>query len=593
MNFPFAAVAGQSSYKLALILASIDPAIGGVLVSGPRGSAKSTLARGMADIMPTNDPIDNPSSARFVTLPLGATTDRVVGTLSLEHVLSEQRVQFQPGLLARADNGVLYVDEVNLLPDHLVDLLLDVSVSGVNVIERDGLSHQHPARFVLLGTMNPDEGELRPQLQDRFGLAVQLSNHYSVSERMEIVRLREAFDNDPAAFVQQHTLQQQQLTKDIALARSLLSAVTCNAALRQGIAEQCMRANVDGLRADIVWLKAATALAAYRAHSSVQPEDIDAVAELVLAHRRNPPPSDANQSGGEPTGRSQQSTPSYGSEDEQSSPNAESGSPSSDTRTDHPGVPQGSEADWGQMPPQVQVSVATDQAMPVSAMMQSLQTARPVSGSQHPIQEFVSTTPGTHTNGNHARQRVSTSVNWFTTLLSNAGQWPLRTLRYRRAQTGDSALHLVLLDTSASTLQSRWFAKAKAAVLQIAAQVYLAREQLAIMGFGNEQVELLYAQKRAPKSLQHWLDTVPAAGGTPMRAIIDQALQYQKNQRRRNPGIVLKTYLITDGRTSQTFDGLHLLGNVLVIDIEQSAIRRGRAAELSNLLGATYWQLPA
>ena len=219
MNFPFTAVAGQSSFKLALILALIDPAIGGVLVSGPRGCAKSTLARGMVDIMPVNSSVEDIQEAKFVTLPLGATTDMLVGTLSLSHVLSEQSVQFQPGLLSRAHNGVLYVDEVNLLSDHLVDLLLDVSASGVNIIERDGISHQHAASFVLLGTMNPDEGELRPQLQDRFGLSVQLGNRYSVSERIEIVRLRETFDADPQAFIEQQTQQQQALSARISLAR--------------------------------------------------------------------------------------------------------------------------------------------------------------------------------------------------------------------------------------------------------------------------------------------------------------------------------------------------------------------------------------
>ncbi len=164
-HFPLAAVVGADELKLALCLAAIDPAIGGVLIEGPRGMAKSTLARGVADLL---------DGGRFVTLPLGASEERIVGTLDLDAALGEGRAQFSPGVLAHAHGGVLYVDEVNLLPDHLVDLLLDVAASGVNLIERDGLSHSHPARFVLIGTMNPEEGELRPQLLDRFGLKVQL-----------------------------------------------------------------------------------------------------------------------------------------------------------------------------------------------------------------------------------------------------------------------------------------------------------------------------------------------------------------------------------------------------------------------------------
>lgn len=176
-NYPFCAVAGQHEFKLALILNAINPAIGGVLVSGPRGCAKSTLARGITDILP--------DAHDLVTLPLGASEEMLVGTLDLQQVLAEQKVTFNPGILAKADNGVLYVDEVNLLADSLVDLLLDVSASGINYVERDGISHQHLSRFILLGTMNPDEGELRAQLLDRFGLSVELSGQNSIENALK------------------------------------------------------------------------------------------------------------------------------------------------------------------------------------------------------------------------------------------------------------------------------------------------------------------------------------------------------------------------------------------------------------------------
>ena len=190
-HFPLSAVVGADDLKLALCLTAIDPKIGGVLIEGPRGMAKSTLARGLADLL---------ASGQFITLPLGATEERLVGTLDLDAALSEGRAQFSPGVLAKADGGVLYVDEVNLLPDHLVDLLLDVAASGTNVVERDGISHRHSAKFVLIGTMNPEEGELRPQLLDRFGLNVALSGHTAPAERGQIIRRRLDFDSDPVAF---------------------------------------------------------------------------------------------------------------------------------------------------------------------------------------------------------------------------------------------------------------------------------------------------------------------------------------------------------------------------------------------------------
>jgi magnesium chelatase subunit I len=199
-HFPLSAVVGADDLKLALYLTAIDPKIGGVLIEGPRGMAKSTLARGLADLL---------ASGQFVTLPLGATEERLVGTLDLDAALSEGRAQFSPGVLAKADGGVLYVDEVNLLPDHLVDLLLDVAASGTNLVERDGISHRHSARFVLIGTMNPEEGELRPQLLDRFGLNVALSGHTAPTERGQIIRRRLDFDSDPQAFCAQWEAEQQ------------------------------------------------------------------------------------------------------------------------------------------------------------------------------------------------------------------------------------------------------------------------------------------------------------------------------------------------------------------------------------------------
>jgi magnesium chelatase subunit I len=234
--------------KLALCLTAIDPKIGGVLIEGPRGMAKSTLARGLADLL---------ASGQFVTLPLGATEERLVGTLDLDAALSEGRAQFSPGVLAKADGGVLYVDEVNLLPDHLVDLLLDVAASGTNLVERDGISHRHSAKFVLIGTMNPEEGELRPQLLDRFGLNVALGGHTAPAERGQIIRRRLDFDSDPHGFCAEWEGQQQSLRERCQQARSTLASIALDDDALAQITERCFAAGVDGLRADLVWLRAA------------------------------------------------------------------------------------------------------------------------------------------------------------------------------------------------------------------------------------------------------------------------------------------------------------------------------------------------
>ncbi|CAG8863271.1 hypothetical protein PS627_00207 [Pseudomonas fluorescens] len=284
VHFPLAAVVGAEALKLALCLSAIDPRIGGVLIEGPRGMAKSTLARGLADLL---------GEGPFVTLPLGASEERLVGSLDLDAALGQGKAQFSPGVLAHADGGVLYVDEVNLLPDHLVDLLLDVAASGTNRIERDGISHRHSARFVLIGTMNPEEGELRPQLLDRFGLNIALEGQPEPEARQQIIRRRLAFDSDPQAFCEQWAVAQAQLRQRCHAARQRLAAIVLDDQALAWITERCYAAGVDGLRADLVWLRAARAHAAWRGAEAIEEEDVQAVAEFALRHRRRETPPGA------------------------------------------------------------------------------------------------------------------------------------------------------------------------------------------------------------------------------------------------------------------------------------------------------------
>ena len=286
--FPFTALVGQAPLQQALLLAAVDPAIGGVLVSGPRGTAKSTAARGLAALLPEGE---------FVTLPLGASEEKLIGSLDLEAALRESSVRFSPGLLAKAHGGVLYVDEVNLLPDALVDVLLDAAASGTNTIERDGVSHTHEARFVLVGTMNPEEGELRPQLLDRFGLMVELENRFDALERQRIVKARLAFDADPRAFCVACEAEQNALAARVRAARERVGTLALSDAVHGRAAALCVEARVDGMRADIVMLRAARALAAFEGANEVNTAHVDQVAEAVLAHRRRAMPDPASSGG--------------------------------------------------------------------------------------------------------------------------------------------------------------------------------------------------------------------------------------------------------------------------------------------------------
>ncbi|PYF02758.1 protoporphyrin IX magnesium-chelatase [Rhodopseudomonas faecalis] len=317
--FPFSAIVGQDEMKLALLIAAVDPKVGGVLAFGDRGAGKSTAVRALAALLPKMKVVvgcryncDPEHPERFcedckekqaagklktvqapvpvVDLPLGATEDRVVGALDLERALARGEKAFEPGLLARAHRGFLYIDEANLLEDHLVDLLLDVAASGENVVEREGLSVRHPARFVLVGTGNPEEGELRPQLLDRFGMSVEVKTPDDLPSRMEVVRRRDAFENDPAGFVASWTKEEAKLRKKITTARERLPEVTVSNAALERAATLCMTLGTDGLRGELTLMRAARALAAIEHAKTVTDDHLKRIAPSALRHRlrRNP-----------------------------------------------------------------------------------------------------------------------------------------------------------------------------------------------------------------------------------------------------------------------------------------------------------------
>lgn len=312
--YPFTAIVGQERMKLALVLNVINPRIGGVLIRGEKGTAKSTAVRALADLLPEREVVqDCPfgclltepallcdtcralqasgrlrgglSKMRVVDLPISATEDRVVGTLDIEHTLKTGEKRFEPGVLAQANGNILYVDEVNLMDDHIVDILLDAAAMGVNFVEREGVSYAHPANFVLVGTMNPEEGDLRPQLLDRFGLVVEVSGETDLTQRVQIIKRRLSFEAEPERFTRDYLEAQQRLAAEIGRAKELLPQVNLPDQAVELAARIAIELGVDGHRADITTIKTAQTLAAFHGRTAVSSEDIVKAAELALPHR--------------------------------------------------------------------------------------------------------------------------------------------------------------------------------------------------------------------------------------------------------------------------------------------------------------------
>ena len=559
-NFPFTAIVGQERLKTALLLTTIDPKIGGLLISGPRGSAKSTVVRGLADLDPERP---------FVTIPLGASEEMISGSFDLAHALEESRLAFQPGLLAKAHGGILYVDEVNLLADHLVDLLLDVAASGTNIVERDGISHSHVSRFVLTGTMNPDEGELRPQLLDRFGLMARVEEQLSPEQRVEIVSRRVEFDNNPVEFVAAHRQQANEMARALEKARQSLSHVVVGKPIGQEIARRCAAANVEGLRADIVMHRASRAHAAWHQRLEVGETDLDSIEELVLAHRRRPgtPPSSV------PPPRGSSNTPAVDSGSETRGGSSVQGA-------------------WGALPP-----VLTDTSEPRAVPLLSAHAHRPPA-------RRMSLDPGKRNKGFSPSPRylgrengMTPKVDWYRTLGYSSHFRELsapeknKHLMYRYPQKRGLDLDLVLLDTSASTLSGQGLSHAKGVVRALSQWGYLHRRRLGLIAFGNARIKTLVYPQRAPKNIQPVLDTIQAGGGTPLLMALDHARNLLNCQRHLSLNCVV--YLLTDGRVEEAaaHHPLWSAHPVMVIDIESGRVPLGMSRTLSERIHSEYFHV--
>lgn len=567
--FPFTAVVGQTSLKKALLLAVIDPRLGGVLISGPRGIAKTTLARALTSLLPDK-------SGDFVELPLGCSVAQLTGSLDIDRALAQQKVLFRPGLLAKAHQGILYVDEVNLLPDMLVDQLLDAAASGRHSVERDGISHVHRADFILIGSMNPQEGELRPQLNDRFGLAVQLAPMLSCDERVAIVRARRQYDADPETFCQQHAEAMMDLKYQLADARERLPFLHFPERLEYVIAERCAAAAIEGVRADVAWQRAALAHATLHHRTTVSEADIDAVEALVLAHRRQPPSSaDTPPSAPPPTFMP---PPPF---------------PTAD-KTDHDNKrPETAEGITSLSTAQGQLGEASLQNAPSPLMGDSKHSLLTLTPS--PKRIFTSET-SSQGKGKSLREWCLGQGPYFTddidwersfSLAENLTPSGLKKVLHHTQQPNAHDAVLIMLDSSASQRHPNAFAQTRQVVQLLIAQAYQANRYVALLYFQGNSVKWLLRGKERIRNVTRALESLQPSGGTPLDLALQEGSRWVKRWQRRFPSAHIDSWLITDGRC--TWKPTHIWPTMLtVVDSEAPDHPLGRSRQLATLLGAKW-----
>ena len=647
-TFPFSAVVGSEDMALALILTTVSPEVGGVLVRGEKGTAKTTMVRALAQVLPSiavvegcrfscdpldldptcpDGPHDHPvvhsRPARLVELPVGATEDRVIGSLDLRQALGGGEVVYEPGLLAAAHRGILYVDEVNLLHDHLVDLLLDAAAMGRSTVERDGVSVAHGARLILIGTMNPEEGELRPQLLDRFGLTVEIAAPRDPELRAEVVRRRMAFDRDPESFIATYAASEQELRARILRARSLLPSVRLDDRQLATIARVCGAFEVDGMRADIVTARAAAAHAAWHDRKEITKPDIRAAARLALPHRRRRNPFDAPgldedlldqllddepdptpPEGSPPKGPAtssghNESAHINGQKEMRPEPvegraNAQVNGPSTSSGHQSPG------------------SLPNDQIIPPGNSYRTQLFTAPGVGSGEAGRRSRALTSTGRTVGALPAHRGSGRLH-LTATIRAAAPWqvdrgrlpdePLRLatpdLRLVITEGRESNLVLLVVDSSGSMAARRRMGAVKAAALSLLLDAYRRRDKVGLITFRGPEATLALPPTSSIDTAARRLQDLPTGGRTPLAEGLLCAGETLRLERIRDPRRRPLLVLVTDGRATHgpnavvrsrlAADQLRRAGVAsLVIDCESGRMSLGLAQTLSNHLGAQY-----
>ncbi|MEU1914102.1 putative cobaltochelatase [Streptomyces massasporeus] len=637
--FPFTALVGQDDLRLALLLNAVSPAVGGVLVRGEKGTAKSTAVRALSALMPTLDVVsgcrfscdpgspdpgcpDGPHepgafetrAARMVELPVGASEDRLVGALDIERALSEGVKAFEPGLLADAHRGILYVDEVNLLHDHLVDLLLDAAAMGASYVEREGVSVRHAARFLLVGTMNPEEGELRPQLLDRFGLTVEVAASREPDQRVEVVRRRLAYDDDPAAFAARWAEEEAAVRARIVAARELLPSVRLgDGALRQ-IAATCAAFEVDGMRADIVMARTATALAAWAGRTDVLAEDVRQAALLALPHRRRRNPFDAP---GLDEDKLDETLEEFGGSDDDD--------PDPDPGPDGPGggggqpepddAPQGGDdtaarpeaGEGGQPQP---TGAGEQSAVRASEPFRTKVLSVPGIGEGAAGRRSRARTEHGRTTGARRPRGALTKLHLAATVQAAAPHQRARgrsgpglvvrrdDLRQATREGREGNLVLFVVDASGSMAARQRMSAVKGAVLSLLLDAYQRRDKVGLVTFRGTEADVALPPTSSVDAAAARLETLPTGGRTPLAAGLLRAHDVLRVERLRDPARRPLVVLVTDGRATGGPEPVALAGRAarlfaadgvasVVVDCESGPVRLGLAGQLAGELGGT------
>jgi magnesium chelatase subunit D len=653
LQFPFSAVVGSDDMALALVLTTISPDVGGVLVRGEKGTAKSTIVRALASVLPPIDVVagdrfstdprertplspDGPFGAdaatetrpvRLVELPVGATEDRVLGSLHLERALSEGRAEYEPGLLARAHRGILYVDEVNLLHDHLVDLLLDAAAMGRSTVERDGVSVEHAARFVLVGTMNPEEGELRPQLLDRFGLTVEVAAPRDPASRLEVVRRRMAFDADPEAFAQEYAEAERALTDRIQGAQKLVAEVELSDAALLKIAEVCAAFEVDGMRADLVTARTAVAHAAWHGRSRVTTQDVRAAARLSLPHRRRRNPFDAPGLDEElldrvlgpdhPEDDPEPPPPGGGPEQGDSGPQEDAEAPDGEPGGDADGPDIGADgSDGGPRPgtsydSEAMTTTPTGTVAPTSTPYRTRLFTVQGTGSGEAGRRSRATTDSGRRVGSRRSTGEGGAVHLPETVRAAAphqasrgrtrGRVLLRAedLRVATREGQESNLVLFCVDASGSMAARRRMEQVKTAILSLLLDAYRRRDKVGLVTFRGAGAELALPPTRSVDIAAARLHDLPAGGRTPLAEGLLEAARVLRRERVRDPRRRPLLVVVTDGRATSGADAVARSRQVaahlaeegiasLVVDCESGALRLGLAHALAQTMRAEH-----
>lgn len=591
--YPFSAIVGHDQLRLALLLCAVRPEIGGALIRGEKGTAKSTAVRGLAALLSEA----TGSDAGLVEMPLGATEDRVIGSLDLQRVLRDGEHAFSPGLLARAHGGVLYVDEVNLLHDHLVDVLLDAAAMGRVHIERDGISHSHEARFVLIGTMNPEEGELRPQLLDRFGLTVDVHASRDVDVRVEVIRQRMAYEADPERFAERYADADAELARRIATARALVDEVVLPDNELRRIAALCAAFDVDGMRADLVVARTAVAHAAWRGARTVEEEDIRVAAELALPHRRRRDPFDDP---GIDRDQLDEALAQAGSDtDPDPDPDPPGGGES--TRTEHDASQQNSSNGGAAQPPK------TGRSAPPAKTFRTRALRVPGVGEGAPGRRSRARNAGGSVIAAADANDTSCAghgLHLFATLLSaaeRAGAGPLRPrpddVRRAVREGREGNLVIFVVDASGSMAARDRMSAVSGAALSLLRDAYQRRDKVAVITFRQQEARLLLPPTSSAHIAGRRLASFDTGGKTPLAEGLLVARELIVREKARDRARRSLVVVLTDGRATAGPDPLgrsrtaaaRLVAEgaaAVVVDCETSLVRLGLAEQLARQLGA-------